>query len=75
MVTASWPLCSNSDGWLDDHYEGALPPGSIGSVGGVSDRISAIARKQIAHQLPKCEGRNGLMGVSLIRPLVLKEER
>jgi hypothetical protein len=25
VVTASCPLCSNSDGWLDDHYEGAKP--------------------------------------------------
>jgi hypothetical protein len=43
----------------------------------VSDRISAKVRKHRprCHQLPKCEGRNGLMGLSLIRPLVLKEER
>lgn len=62
---------------MNDRNEAALPPGSIGSVGGFSGRISAKVRKQIArdHQLPKCEGRNGLMGVSLIRPLVLKEER
>jgi hypothetical protein len=54
-----------------------VPPGSIGSVGGVSDRISAKAGKQIArcHHLPMGEGRDGLMGLSLIRPLVLKEER
>lgn len=26
VVTASCPLCSNSDGWLDDHYGGAKPP-------------------------------------------------
>jgi hypothetical protein len=24
VVTASCPLCSNSHGWLDDHYDGAL---------------------------------------------------
>jgi hypothetical protein len=44
----------HSDGWLDDHDEGALPPGSIGSVGGVSDRISAKARKQIARDVTNC---------------------
>lgn len=27
VVTASFPLCSNSDGWLDDHYAGAKRPG------------------------------------------------
>ena len=25
VVTASCPLCSNSDGWLDHHYAGAKP--------------------------------------------------
>ncbi|WP_336246546.1 molybdopterin-dependent oxidoreductase [Rhizobium laguerreae] len=44
-----------------------------GAVGNAA--WTGVLRKQIAHQLPKCEGRNGLMGVSLIRPLVLKEER
>ncbi len=52
-------------GFVNGGNEGALPPGSIGSVGSVSDRISAKAGKQIARDvtnLPKCEGRNGLMG-------------
>ena len=33
------------------------------------------ANRPRCHQLPKCERRNGLMGLSLIEPLVLKEER
>ncbi|SIT52846.1 hypothetical protein BQ8794_10216 [Mesorhizobium prunaredense] len=40
--------------------------------------IPAKAGKQIARDVTncrKCKGRNGLMGLSLIGPLVLKEER
>jgi len=78
VVTASCPLCSNSDGWLDDHYKGALPPGSIGNrsvVPLIAFLLSLEANRPRCHQLPKCERRNGLMGLSLIEPLVLKEEQ
>ena len=44
-------------GAIDD--EGALPPGSIGSVGGVSDRISAKAGKQIARDVTNCRSVKG----------------
>ncbi|APO79764.1 hypothetical protein AM571_PC02035 (plasmid) [Rhizobium etli 8C-3] len=55
-----------------------MPPGSIGnrSVVSLTAFLLKLGSKSPAmHQLPKCEGRNGLMGLSLTRPLVLKEER
>jgi len=71
-------VSSNSDGRLDDHYKGALPPGSIGNrsvVPLIAFLLSLEANRPRCHQLPKCERRNGLMGLSLIEPLVLKEEQ
>jgi len=53
---------SSSRGWCSDQNEGALPPGSIGSVCGVSDRISAKARKQIARDVTNCRSVNGATG-------------
>ncbi|MGK9340273.1 hypothetical protein [Sinorhizobium meliloti] len=52
-------------------------PAAWQSVGDFSDRISAKleANRPRCHKLPKCEEHNGLMGLSLIGPLVLKEER
>lgn len=46
----------------NDRNGGALPPGSIGSVGGVSDRISAKVRKQIARDVTNCRSVKGATG-------------
>ncbi len=50
-------------------------PAACASVGGVSDRISAKAGKQIARDVIESVRAQRLMGLSLIGPLVLKEER
>jgi hypothetical protein len=41
----------------------------LSNLGNVSDRISAMAAKQVVRDVNncrKCDGRNGLMGLSLI---------
>ncbi|WP_126919232.1 hypothetical protein [Rhizobium vallis] len=57
---------------------GALLPGSIGNrsvVSLIAFLLKLEANRSRCHQLPEYQGRNGLMGISLIEPLVLKEER
>ncbi len=46
----------------EGRYEGAVPPGSIGSVGGVYDRISAKAAKKIARDVTNFRGVKGTTG-------------
>lgn len=57
---------------------GHLSARSIGNrsvVSLVAFLLEWEANRPRCHQLTKCERRNGLMGLSLIEPLVLKEER
>jgi hypothetical protein len=64
---------------VNDRHGGAFRPGSIGNrSGGVSDRISAKAGKQIARVVTNCRSVKGATGRWASRssgPLVLKEER
>jgi hypothetical protein len=42
LVTASCPFCSNGDGWLDDHYEGAKLPLSANSYIAISPAVDEL---------------------------------